>query len=139
MEVARPATTDVNITQWLVPVASADKRGRLRDLLRQDEVRTAIIFCNRKTTVRELNKSLKRSGLQTGESQGDMEQPQRLAELDQFKRGEINILVASDGAARGLDLNGVSHAFTFDRKDERRVGQVWVSTCRSRRYAWHVK
>src|SRR3546814_8011986 len=75
MEVARPATTDVNITQWLVPVASADKRGRLRDLLRQDEVRTAIIFCNRKTTVRELNKSLKRSGFQTGEIHGDMEQP----------------------------------------------------------------
>ncbi|RIA43740.1 superfamily II DNA/RNA helicase [Hephaestia caeni] len=114
IEVARPATTNVNITQWLVPVASADKRGRLRDLLRQDEVRTAIIFCNRKTTVRELNKSLKRSGFQTGEIHGDMEQPQRLAELDLFKRGEINILVASDVAARGLDIKGVSHVFNFD-------------------------
>src|SRR3546814_1392069 len=89
-------------------------RSRLRDLLRQDEVRTAIIFCNRKTTVRELNKSLKRSGFQTGEIHGDMEQPQRLAELDLFKRGEINILVASDVAARGLDIKGVSHVFNFD-------------------------
>src|SRR3546814_15442326 len=101
MEVARPATTDVNITQWLVPVASADKRGRLRDLLRQDEVRTAIIFCNRKTTVRELNKSLKRSGFQTGEIHGDMEQPHRLAELDLFQLGEHNSPVAPDGARPG--------------------------------------
>ncbi|MCM8730586.1 DEAD/DEAH box helicase [Hephaestia sp. GCM10023244] len=114
IEVARPASTNVNITQWLVPVASADKRGRLRDLLRQDEVRTAIIFCNRKTTVRELNKSLKRSGFRTGEIHGDMEQPQRLAELDLFKRGEINILVASDVAARGLDIKGVSHVVNYD-------------------------
>ncbi len=114
IEVARPATTATNIKQWLVPVAQSDKRATLRDLLRQDEVRTAIIFCNRKTTVRELNKSLKRSGFRTGEIHGDMEQPQRLAELDLFKTGEINILVASDVAARGLDIKGVSHVFNFD-------------------------
>ncbi|HVI99345.1 MAG TPA: DEAD/DEAH box helicase [Sphingomonas sp.] len=114
IEVARPASTNTNIRQWLVPVAQTDKRATLRDLLRQDEVRTAIIFCNRKTTVRELNKSLKRSGFRTGEIHGDMEQPQRLAELDLFKTGEINILVASDVAARGLDIKGVSHVFNFD-------------------------
>lgn len=114
IEVARAATTNANIKQWLVPVAAADKRARLRDLLRQDEVRTAIIFCNRKTTVRELNKSLKRSGFRTGEIHGDMDQPQRLAELELFKQGEVNILVASDVAARGLDIKGVSHVINYD-------------------------
>jgi superfamily II DNA/RNA helicase len=116
IEVARPASTNVNITQWLVPVKGGafEKRERLRSLLRGDDVRTAIIFCNRKTTVRELNKSLKKHGFRSGEIHGDMEQPQRLAELDLFKRGDINILVASDVAARGLDIKGVSHVLNFD-------------------------
>lgn len=116
IEVARPATTNTNITQWLVPVGSAShvKRARLRQLLGQEDVKTAIIFCNRKTTVRELNKSLKSHGFSSGEIHGDMDQPQRLAELDRFKKGDINILVASDVAARGLDIKGVSHVFNFD-------------------------
>ncbi|AXJ96971.1 MULTISPECIES: DEAD/DEAH box helicase [unclassified Sphingomonas] len=116
IEVARPASTNVNIKQWLVPVPGSafKKRDALRQLLRQDDVTTAIIFCNRKTTVRELNKSLKKHGFRSGEIHGDMEQPQRLAELDLFKKGEINILVASDVAARGLDIKGVSHVFNFD-------------------------
>ena len=116
IEVARPATTNTNITQYLVPVKGSafDKRDTLRSLLRGDEVRTAIIFCNRKTTVRELNKSLKKHGFASGEIHGDMEQPARLAELDRFKQGDINILVASDVAARGLDIKGVSHVFNFD-------------------------
>ncbi|WP_294310079.1 C-terminal helicase domain-containing protein, partial [uncultured Sphingomonas sp.] len=102
--------------QFVVPVApqSFEKRKRLRQLLGQEEVRNAIIFCNRKTTVRELNKSLKQHGFRSGEIHGDMEQPQRLAELELFKRGDINILVASDVAARGLDIKGVSHVFNFD-------------------------
>ena len=116
IEVARPASTNINITQWVVPVKgpSSEKRKALRALLGQEEVRTAIIFCNRKTTVRELNKSLKGHGLSSGEIHGDMDQPARLAELDRFKKGEINILVASDVAARGLDIKGVSHVFNFD-------------------------
>ncbi|MBX9813493.1 MAG: DEAD/DEAH box helicase, partial [Sphingomonas sp.] len=114
IEVARPATTNINITQWLVPVSGAKKRDRLDDLLADPEVKTAIIFCNRKTTVRELNRALKRDGYRSGEIHGDMEQPQRIAELDRFKAGEINILVASDVAARGLDIKGVSHVFNFD-------------------------
>jgi superfamily II DNA/RNA helicase len=114
IEVARPATTATNIKQYVVPVAQSDKRAKLRDLLRQDEVRTAIIFCNRKTTVRELNKSLKRSGFKTGEIHGDMEQSERIAELDLFKAGAVTVLVASDVAARGLDIKGVSHVFNFD-------------------------
>lgn len=116
IEVARPATTNINITQWLVPAPSSGfaKRDLLRRLLSAEDVRTAIIFCNRKTTVRELNKSLKKHGFRSAEIHGDMDQPARLAELDRFKTGDVNILVASDVAARGLDIKGVSHVFNFD-------------------------
>ncbi|WP_070153872.1 DEAD/DEAH box helicase [Sphingobium phenoxybenzoativorans] len=114
IEVARPATASTNITQWLVPVDSRKKRDTLRDLLEAEDVQTAIIFCNRKTTVRELNKSLQRQGFKSGEIHGDIDQSTRLAELDRFKTGAVNILVASDVAARGLDIKGVSHVFNFD-------------------------
>jgi superfamily II DNA/RNA helicase len=114
IEVARPATAATNITQWLVKVEERAKRDTLRHLLNTGDVSTAIIFCNRKTMVRDLNTSLKRYGFASGEIHGDMEQSARLAELDRFKTGGINILVASDVAARGLDIKGVSHVFNFD-------------------------
>ncbi|WP_454886957.1 DEAD/DEAH box helicase [Sphingomonas oryzagri] len=114
IEVARTGSTNASIEQKLVTTTSRGKRDTLRGLLRADDVTTAIIFANRKTTVRELNQSLKRHGFASGEIHGDMEQAQRIAELDRFKAGEINILVASDVAARGLDIKGVSHIFNFD-------------------------
>ncbi len=114
IEVARPATTNTNIVQHKVAVTTRKKREVLRHLLRNDDVSTAIIFANRKTTVRELAKSLKRHGFAAGEIHGDMDQSARLAELQRFKDGSINILVASDVAARGLDVKGVSHVFNFD-------------------------
>jgi superfamily II DNA/RNA helicase len=114
IEVARPATANINIVQHKVKVQARAKREVLRQLLRTDDVKTAMVFCNRKTTVRELAKSLKRHGFAAGEIHGDMDQPARLAELQRFKDGAINILVASDVAARGLDIKGVSHVFNFD-------------------------
>jgi superfamily II DNA/RNA helicase len=114
IEVARPATANTSIDQRLLRVDSRKKRDALANLLRTDEVRTAIVFCNRKTTVRELTTSLKRGGLSAGQIHGDMEQPERIAELERFKAEEINILVASDVAARGLDIKGVSHVFNYD-------------------------
>ncbi len=116
IQVARPATTNTNITQWVVPVKGQgfEKRKVVRQLLRGEDVRTAIIFCNRKTTVRELNKSLKEHGFASGEIHGDMDQSARIAELERFKKGDVNILVASDVAARGLDVKGVSHVINFD-------------------------
>ena len=114
IEVARPATTNTNIAQHKVKVQSRAKREALRHLLQTDDVKTAIVFCNRKTTVRELAKSLKGYGFSAGEIHGDMDQSSRIAELDRFKAGTINILVASDVAARGLDVKGVSHVFNFD-------------------------
>jgi superfamily II DNA/RNA helicase len=114
IEVARPASSNLNIDARLVETRSDKKREVLRDLLRAEDVTNAIIFCNRKTTVRELTTSLKRSSFAVGQIHGDMEQAARIAELDRFKAGEINILVASDVAARGLDIKGVSHVFNFD-------------------------
>ncbi|MEP9402718.1 DEAD/DEAH box helicase [Sphingomonas sp. VNH70] len=114
IEVARPATTNTNITQALVPVSAAKKRDVLRRLLSGADLRNAIIFCNRKTTVRELNKSLQRAGFRSAEIHGDMEQSARIAELERFKTGDVTILVASDVAARGLDIKGVSHVVNFD-------------------------
>ncbi len=114
IEVARPASANVNIAQHKVHVGAREKRAALRQLLRTDDVQTAIVFANRKTTVRELNKSLRQHGFASGEIHGDMDQSSRLAELALFKSGEVNILVASDVAARGLDVKGVSHVFNFD-------------------------
>src|SRR5881397_426560 len=114
VEVARPATANVNIEQRIVEVSADKKKDALRDILRHEEFRNAIVFCNRKTTVRELATSLKRSGFSVGQIQGDMEQAQRIAEFERFKKDEINILVASDVAARGLDVKGVSHVINFD-------------------------
>ena len=114
IEVARPATANINIEQRLVEVSADKKRDALRDILRHEEFKNAIVFCNRKTTVRELATSLRRSGFAVGQIQGDMDQSDRIAEFDRFKNNEINILVASDVAARGLDVKGVSHVINFD-------------------------
>jgi superfamily II DNA/RNA helicase len=114
IEVSRPASSNVLIDQRLVRTDSRKKRDTLAGLLRAPEVKNAIIFSNRKSTVRELTTSLKRSGFAVGQIHGDMEQAERIKELDRFKAEEINILVASDVAARGLDIKGVSHVFNFD-------------------------
>ncbi|WP_432200244.1 DEAD/DEAH box helicase [Erythrobacter sp. W53] len=114
IEVSRAASTNKDITAFKVKVQSRQKRDTLRWLLRNDLVETAIIFANRKTTVRELNKSLQSHGFASSEIHGDMDQSSRLKELERFKAGDVNILVASDVAARGLDIKGVSHVFNFD-------------------------
>ena len=114
IEVARPATANVNIEQRLVIVRADKKREVLRDILRHEEFKNAIVFSNRKSTVRELATSLKRSGFAVGQIHGDMDQSDRIAEFDRFKNDEINVLVASDVAARGLDVKGVSHVVNFD-------------------------
>jgi superfamily II DNA/RNA helicase len=114
IEVSRPASSNLLIEQRILRVDSRKKRDALADMLRTDEVRTAIVFCNRKTTVRELATSLKRGHLSVGQIHGDMEQSDRIKELERFKADEINILVASDVAARGLDIKGVSHVFNYD-------------------------
>lgn len=114
VEVARPASSNLNITQALVKVDERKKGDVVRKLLRSEPNMSTIIFCNRKTMVRDLAKSLQRDGFRAGEIHGDMDQSSRIAELDRFKAGDVNVLVASDVAARGLDVKGVSHIINYD-------------------------
>ncbi len=114
IEVSRAASTSENIAQHKLMVSPRKKKDALRYFLRGDDMQTAIVFANRKTTVRELAKTLNRDGFAVGEIHGDMDQSSRIAELDRFKSGGINVLVASDVAARGLDVKGVSHVFNYD-------------------------
>jgi superfamily II DNA/RNA helicase len=114
IEVARPASANLNIEAGLVECTSRNKKDTLIELLRAEDVSSAIIFSNRKTTVRELAQSLSRVGFKSGQIQGDMDQSERIRELDRFKTGDITVLVASDVAARGLDVKGVSHVFNYD-------------------------
>src|SRR5262252_2510903 len=117
IEVARPATTVATTTQWLVKSGREphEKRDTLRRLIRSAEGLTnAIIFCNRKREVAALHRSLIRHGFSAIALHGDMDQPARMAALEQFRRNEVTLLVASDVAARGLDIPAVSHIFNFD-------------------------
>jgi len=90
------------------------KRAALRELMREEDVKNAIIFCNRKRDVGTVFRSLKKHGFNAGELHGDMDQRQRTLTLDGFRSGEITFLVASDVAARGLDIPAVSHIFNYD-------------------------
>jgi superfamily II DNA/RNA helicase len=107
----------VGVAQFQVPVGREphEKREALRRLLRgAKDLQNAIIFCNRKREVALLHKSLQKHGFAVGALHGDMDQPARTAALDQFRKGEIPLLVASDVAARGLDIPSTSHVFNFD-------------------------
>ncbi|QQR69736.1 MAG: DEAD/DEAH box helicase [Alphaproteobacteria bacterium] len=114
VSVAPPSSTVDAIAQSVVKVASRDKRDVLRDLLRGQQVDSAFIFCNRKRDVDVLFNSLKRHGFPVGALHGDMPQERRTEILASFKGGETRLLVCSDVAARGLDIDNVSHVFNFD-------------------------
>ena len=117
IEVSKPATTAVGVSQFQVPAGREvhEKREILRRLLRDaKDLQNAIIFCNRKREVAVVYKSLQKHGFSVGALHGDMDQSARTAALDQFRKGEIPLLVASDVAARGLDIPAVSHVFNFD-------------------------
>jgi superfamily II DNA/RNA helicase len=117
IEAAPPATTAKTITQRFQYCANGEdwaKREVLRELIRGENVRNAIIFCNRKVDVAILNKSLVKHGFSAGALHGDMDQKSRMETLDKFRSGELKLLAASDVAARGLDIPDVSHVFNFD-------------------------
>jgi superfamily II DNA/RNA helicase len=117
IEVAKPATTAKTIIQRFVFCPNGEdwaKREMLRDLIRNGNVKNAIIFCNRKRDVAVLHKSLAKHGFNAGALHGDMDQSSRTDTLDKFRNDEIMLLAASDVAARGLDIPDVSHIFNFD-------------------------
>jgi superfamily II DNA/RNA helicase len=116
VEVSRPATTASNIRQEIVQVPANDwaKRESLRRLARENDVKNGIIFCNRKRDVDVVAKSLQKHGFSAAALHGDLDQSVRTRTLDSFRAGEIRFLVASDVAARGLDIPAVSHIFNYD-------------------------
>ena len=123
VEVARQATASETIEQGVVMFKGSrrdrepsEKRKLLRLMIdgEGEKCTNAIIFCNRKTDVDICAKSLKKYGYNASPIHGDLDQSQRMKTLDGFRNGEIRLLVASDVAARGLDIPAVSHVFNFD-------------------------
>ena len=117
VEVARAASTAATITQRLVATGREDyeKRETLRDLINgATDLQNAIVFCNRKRDVAVLHKSLLKHGFNVAALHGDMDQRSRTAALDDFRSELVPLLVASDVAARGLDIPAVSHVFNYD-------------------------
>ena len=123
IEVARQATASETIEQRLYSIqptrrdqSAKQKREVLRALIQAEgaDCTNAIIFCNRKTEVDVLAKSLKAHGFNAAPIHGDLDQSQRTRTLDGFRDGTIQFLIASDVAARGLDIPAVSHIFNFD-------------------------
>ncbi len=123
IEVARQATASTTIEQKLIAFTPTrkdrsftEKRAVLRSLIKEEgeSCTNAIIFCNRKMDVDVVAKSLKSHGFNAAPIHGDLEQSQRMKTLDSFRDGSLHLLVASDVAARGLDIPAVSHVFNFD-------------------------
>ena len=123
IEVARQATASETIDQEVVHIkpsrrdrTAAEKRDMLRTLIEREGAKctNAIVFCNRKTDVDIVAKSLKKHGLDAAPIHGDLEQSQRTRTLDSFRDKSLRFLVASDVAARGLDIPSVSHVFNYD-------------------------
>lgn len=109
-----PTSTAVTVTQFLVKTNERGKREVLRELIRGEDVKNAMIFCNRKKDVDILFKSLTKHGFSVVALHGDMPQGMRTDTLNAFRDGKAQLMVCSDVAARGLDLPDVSHVFNFD-------------------------
>ncbi len=117
IEVSRAATTGENITQTLVPSGGAphDKRATLRRIISgADNFKNALIFCNRKRDVQVVYRSLQKHGFSVDALHGDLDQRARMTALDAFRSGQVQLLICSDVAARGLDIPDVSHVINYD-------------------------
>jgi superfamily II DNA/RNA helicase len=114
VEVARPNATADAVEQVFYGVADDDKRRAVRQLLKQRELAQALVFVNSKLGAARLARAFERDGLKTAALHGDKSQDERLKSLDAFKRGEVDLLVATDVAARGLDIVDLPGVFNFD-------------------------
>ncbi len=114
ISVSPPTSPAAMVIQHLAVIDELDKREALRHLLRAESVRSALIFCNRKRDVDILQRSLAKHKFDAAALHGDMAQAKRTETLDRFRAGAVKILVASDVAARGLDVIGLTHVFNFD-------------------------
>lgn len=104
-------TTPTDIAHRVLRVDEARRIDALISLIQKESPTLGIVFCKRKSETASIARKLRSASLKAGFLNGDMNQAQRIATLDQFKRGELNILVATDVAARGLDISGISHVF----------------------------
>jgi superfamily II DNA/RNA helicase len=117
IEVSRQASTAETIRQVAARVSSSDpkaKRDALRTLIRGADVVNGIVFCNRKSEVDVVAKSLKKHGFDAAPIHGDLDQSMRTKTLESFRGGGLKLLIASDVAARGLDIPAVGHVFNYD-------------------------
>jgi ATP-dependent RNA helicase RhlE len=114
VEVARPNATASTVEQCFYSVAEDDKRRAVRQMLREREIGQAIVFVNSKLGAARLARAFERDGLKTAALHGDKSQDERLKSLAAFKRGEVDLLVATDVAARGLDIADLPAVFNFD-------------------------
>ncbi|RUS67309.1 ATP-dependent RNA helicase RhlE [Saezia sanguinis] len=114
VEVARPNATATNIEQRVIEVADSDKRRALVKLLRDENITQAIVFSNSKIGTSRLARALERDGFKTAALHGDKSQDERLKALEAFKQGEVTLLVATDVAARGLDVSDLPAVFNYD-------------------------
>jgi len=114
VEVARPNATATNVEQRFYSVADEDKRRVITQILRQREIRQALIFVNSKLGAARLARTFERDGLRTAALHGDKSQDERLKSLAAFKAGEVDLLVATDVAARGLDIADLPAVFNYD-------------------------
>ena len=114
VEVARPNATASTVEQRFYSTTDDDKRRVVRQILKQRELSQAIVFVNSKLGAARLARSFERDGLKTAALHGDKSQDERLKSLDAFKRGEVELLVATDVAARGLDIADLPAVFNFD-------------------------
>jgi superfamily II DNA/RNA helicase len=114
IEVARPNETASTVSQHFYSVSDDDKRRALRQLIKQHAITQAFVFVNSKLGCARLARTLERDGLNTTALHGDKSQDERLKALDAFKRGDVDLLICTDVAARGLDIKDVPAVFNFD-------------------------
>lgn len=114
VSVAPPASTADKVKQFLVWTHYKEKETTLKNIIEQEDVKTAFIFCNRKRDIGGLTRYLKNNGYAAAQMHGDMVQSARMKTLEEFKAGEVTLLVCSDVAARGIDIDDISHVFNFD-------------------------
>ncbi len=115
VSVSPPSSTAANVEHFLVNVSHAqNKSAEFYRIFLQEDVKNAFIFCNRKRDINDVCKFIRSKGIKADKLHGDMEQSERTVALNAFKNDQVQVLVCSDVAARGLDVQGMSHVFNWD-------------------------
>ena len=114
VKVARAATTASTVETFLVAAKERDKQSTLRAVVQAEQPKSSIVFCNRKRDIASVVETLRRAGQSVAPMHGDLSQPKRMETLEAFRTENLNILVCSDVAARGIDIDHITHVFNYD-------------------------